>query len=125
MPSADLDKVIILLTDGDNTQNRWTAIQADIDARTEEGLRQRQGGEHQALHGPRDRRERDAAADLRDQAGHVLQRAERGAAQRRVHAIAQNLANLRIAQVSRRRRHTAQTKARPHGRAFFRSAFTR
>src|SRR5262245_25326505 len=33
-PSADLDKVIILLTDGDNTQNRWTTVQADIDART-------------------------------------------------------------------------------------------
>jgi Flp pilus assembly protein TadG len=33
-PAADLDKVIILLTDGDNTQNRWTTIQADIDART-------------------------------------------------------------------------------------------
>jgi Flp pilus assembly protein TadG len=32
--SADLDKVIILLTDGDNTQNRWTSTQADIDART-------------------------------------------------------------------------------------------
>ena len=34
VPSQDLDKVIILLTDGDNTQNRWTTIQADIDART-------------------------------------------------------------------------------------------
>lgn len=33
-PSADLDKVIILLTDGDNTQNRWTNSQSDIDART-------------------------------------------------------------------------------------------
>jgi Flp pilus assembly protein TadG len=32
--AADLDKVIILLTDGDNTQNRWTSVQADIDART-------------------------------------------------------------------------------------------
>lgn len=32
--TGDLDKVIILLTDGDNTQNRWTTIQADIDART-------------------------------------------------------------------------------------------
>lgn len=30
-----LDKVIILLTDGDNTQNRWTNNQADIDARTQ------------------------------------------------------------------------------------------
>ena len=33
VPSGDLDKVIILLTDGENTQNRWTTIQADIDAR--------------------------------------------------------------------------------------------
>ena len=33
-PSADLDKVIILLTDGDNTQNRWSTTQSDIDLRT-------------------------------------------------------------------------------------------
>jgi hypothetical protein len=33
-PAKDLDKVIILLTDGDNTQNRWTGSQGDIDART-------------------------------------------------------------------------------------------
>lgn len=36
VPSGDLDKVIILLTDGDNTQNRWTNTQADIDARTQQ-----------------------------------------------------------------------------------------
>ena len=36
VPSRDLDKVIILLTDGDNTQNRWTNTQADIDARTQQ-----------------------------------------------------------------------------------------
>jgi Flp pilus assembly protein TadG len=30
----DLDKVIILLTDGDNTQNRWSSSQNSIDART-------------------------------------------------------------------------------------------
>ena len=36
VPSGDLDKVIILLTDGDNTQNRWTTTQADIDARTQQ-----------------------------------------------------------------------------------------
>ena len=35
VPSGDLDKVIILLTDGDNTQNRWSTTQADIDARTQ------------------------------------------------------------------------------------------
>jgi Flp pilus assembly protein TadG len=34
VPTTDLDKVIILLTDGDNTQNRWTSSQTDIDART-------------------------------------------------------------------------------------------
>jgi Flp pilus assembly protein TadG len=30
----DTDKVIILLTDGDNTQNRWSTTQSNIDART-------------------------------------------------------------------------------------------
>jgi von Willebrand factor type A domain len=33
-PKPDLDKVIILLTDGDNTQNRWSTSQSSIDART-------------------------------------------------------------------------------------------
>jgi hypothetical protein len=32
--AQDLDKVIILLTDGDNTQNRWSTTAADIDVRT-------------------------------------------------------------------------------------------
>lgn len=35
-PSPDLDKVIVLLTDGDNTQNRWTTNGNTIDARTRE-----------------------------------------------------------------------------------------
>jgi Flp pilus assembly protein TadG len=33
-PEPDLDKVIVLLTDGDNTQNRWTSSGSSIDART-------------------------------------------------------------------------------------------
>jgi uncharacterized protein YegL len=33
-PKPDLDKVIILLTDGDNTQNRWSTSQTSIDNRT-------------------------------------------------------------------------------------------
>jgi hypothetical protein len=33
--AADLEKVIVLLTDGDNTQNRWTTSQSSIDARTQ------------------------------------------------------------------------------------------
>ena len=34
-PSPDVDKVIILLTDGDNTQNRWSTTGSVIDARTQ------------------------------------------------------------------------------------------
>lgn len=34
-PAPDLDKVIILLTDGQNTQNRWSQTTSAIDARTE------------------------------------------------------------------------------------------
>ena len=33
-PAPDLDKVIILLTDGENTQNRWSSTASVIDART-------------------------------------------------------------------------------------------
>ena len=33
-PAPDKDKVIVLLTDGDNTQNRWTSSGSSIDART-------------------------------------------------------------------------------------------
>jgi Mg-chelatase subunit ChlD len=32
-PTPDLDKVIVLLTDGDNTQNRWSTSSSSIDAR--------------------------------------------------------------------------------------------
>ena len=33
-PAPDKDKVIVLLTDGTNTQNRWTSSESSIDART-------------------------------------------------------------------------------------------
>jgi len=33
-PAPDLDKVIVILTDGDNTQNRWSSSSTSIDART-------------------------------------------------------------------------------------------
>ena len=33
--APDLDKIIILLTDGDNTQNRWSSTASVIDARTQ------------------------------------------------------------------------------------------
>jgi hypothetical protein len=34
-PATDLDKVIVLLTDGENTQNRFTNSTSSIDSRTE------------------------------------------------------------------------------------------
>ena len=34
-PSPETDRVIILMTDGDNTQNRWTTSQSSIDSRTQ------------------------------------------------------------------------------------------
>ena len=34
-PAPDLDKVIVLMTDGDNTQNRWSSSGSSIDARTQ------------------------------------------------------------------------------------------
>jgi hypothetical protein len=34
VPADDLDKVIVILTDGDNTQNRWTTSTSSIDNRT-------------------------------------------------------------------------------------------
>jgi hypothetical protein len=34
-PAPDVDKVIILLTDGQNTQNRWSSSTSSIDARTQ------------------------------------------------------------------------------------------
>jgi Flp pilus assembly protein TadG len=33
--TPDLDKVIVLMTDGENTQNRWTSSSSSIDARTQ------------------------------------------------------------------------------------------
>jgi Flp pilus assembly protein TadG len=34
-PTPSMEKVLILLTDGDNTQNRWSSTQSAIDARTQ------------------------------------------------------------------------------------------
>lgn len=33
-PATDLDKVIVILTDGTNTQNRWSSSESSIDSRT-------------------------------------------------------------------------------------------
>ena len=67
-PKPDTDKVIILLTDGDNTQNRWST-NVRHDRRPHHGrLCQRKVSQHQGLYDPGDRRKRNAAAELRHQA---------------------------------------------------------
>ena len=45
-PAPDLDKVIILMTDGENTQNRWSSSQSAIDARTQKACDNAQGDRH-------------------------------------------------------------------------------
>ena len=80
-PKTDLDKVIVLLTDGENTeswknQNNTDGLHAKPDRRADQAcLRQRQAGRDQALHNPRDRRECRPAVEMRDQLDHVLRRA--------------------------------------------------
>ena len=65
-PAVDLEKVIVILTDGKNTQNRWNS--SAIDRRPhQQGLRQHQGRQHQALHRACDRWRHLAAARLRHQ----------------------------------------------------------
>ena len=89
-PSPDLDKVIILLTDGINTevmeefkQQQGHKLVGDRHTHGA-GLRQHQGSEHQDLCDPRDRWKRHFAAKLRHQSNHVFRRAERVQSQRRV-----------------------------------------
>ena len=96
-PLPDLDKVIILMTDGDNTQNRWSSSQSSIDARTEKACTNAKAANIKLYTVRVINGNADAAQELRDQAGHVFRRATGRSAQQRVSAIAQNLANLRIA----------------------------
>ena len=67
-PNYTYQQVIILLTDGLNTQDRWYTSQT-LDRRAPAAdLQQRQGGGHHALHDPgqyRRRSDLDAAAELR------------------------------------------------------------
>ena len=89
-PAPDLDKVIIVLTDGDNTEawknsnNTKVTSQSAIDTAHRACLRQHQGRQHPDLYDPRDQRQRFAAAKLRDQPNHVLRCAAGEPAQRRV-----------------------------------------
>jgi hypothetical protein len=98
---ARSQRVIVPMTDGENTQNRWNSSATSIDARTQktcdEDLRQRQGHQHQAPHRAGDHRRCRAAQGLRDQAIDVLRCAtcRRQPDQQRVcSSIAQSLANL-------------------------------
>ena len=67
-PQLQVQQVIILLTDGLNTENRWYTSQI-VDRRARRvDLRQHQGRRHHALYHPGEHRRRsdlDAAAELR------------------------------------------------------------
>ena len=71
-PSPDRDKVVVLLTDGTNTQNRWSSERLADRSAHGARLHQCQERQHQDLHGAGDRRRQDAAQELRQQAEHVL-----------------------------------------------------
>ena len=71
-PNYKYQQVIILLTDGLNTQNRWYTNQTPIDDSRADDLRQHQCRRHHALHGAGQYRRRsdfDAAEELRWQPG--------------------------------------------------------
>ena len=72
--APDLDKVLIILTDGDNTQNRWSSSQSSIDARTTKVCDNVKAANIRVLYGARDRRQRHAAEELRVEAHDVLRR---------------------------------------------------
>ena len=57
-PNYQYSQVIILLTDGLNTQDRWYSNQTSIDTRQADDLRQRQGRRHHALYGAGQHRRR-------------------------------------------------------------------
>ena len=103
-PAPDLDKVIILLTDGDNTEswnnsNNTKVTSAVGDRRAHRlGLHQHQGGQHQDLHGARHRRECDRCCKSCATNPSMYFDVQNASQLNNVFtAIAQNLANLRIA----------------------------
>ena len=52
-PNYQYSEVIILMSDGLNTENRWTTSQTCDRHPPGNDVRQRQGGRHYALHDPR------------------------------------------------------------------------
>ena len=100
-PTYQYTQVIILLTDGLNTQDRWYSTQSSIDARQTADLQQHQGRRRHALyHSGRYRRRSnlDAAAELRQRFDEVLV-ADAIEPDRHVFTqIGTNLTKLRVAQ---------------------------
>ena len=74
-PDYKYQTVIILLTDGLNTEDRWYTSQTSIDTRQKEDLRQREGRRHHAVHRPGQYRRRpdfNSVAELCDRFGKIL-----------------------------------------------------
>ena len=71
-PGPRIQKTIVFLTDGLNTENRWTKDAAQIDKRTEKLCDEVKANKNSPLHHPRHRGQRDDPAQLRDPALHVF-----------------------------------------------------
>ena len=74
-PNYKYQQVIILLTDGLNTQDRWYTSQSSIDTRQQKTCDNYQGRRHHALYRAGQHRRRsdlDAAAELRQRLEQVL-----------------------------------------------------
>ena len=98
-PAPDLDKVIIILTDGDQHPEPLELDRLGDRRPHAEGLRQHQGRQHQALHRARDRRQRRRCCKgcaTKPSMYYDVQQAIQLTSV--FSSIAQNLANLRITQ---------------------------
>ena len=102
-PKEDLDKVIILLTDGDNTEswknsNNSKVDKLELDRHAHQArLYQHQGRQHQALYDPRDRRQRTLLKGCATNTGMYFDVKNSSQLSGVFSVIAQNLANLRLA----------------------------
>ena len=82
--APDLDKVIILLTDGQNTQNRWSSSTSSIDSRTQKVCDNAKAANIKVYTVRVIDGNATSLQDLRHQARHVLQRAAGEPAQQRL-----------------------------------------
>jgi Flp pilus assembly protein TadG len=99
-PAPDKDKVIVLLTDGTNTQNRWSTSESSIDARTALACTNAKAANIKIC----DRRQCKPAAQLRHQVEHVLRGEPGERAQHRIFLDCANASEFANCEIGERRR---------------------